>query len=199
MTKKKIVVGVSGPSGQVYGIRLLRALSDFAEIELIYSDVAIQILNYEMGWNLKTSSITELFKTHFKKDVSINVHHTKNFFASVASGSFKTDGMIIAPCSMKTLAGVAHGNSSNLIERAADVTLKERRKLVLLTRETPLNRIHLQNMLTVTDAGAIVMPASPGFYNKETTVEAHIDFVVGRVLDQFDIPHALFKEWGEKE
>lgn len=195
---KRIIVGISGASGQIYGMRLLKALTGLAEIHLVMSDVAKQIINHELGWDLNKHTIEFYFETNFDTKLDISQHSTKNFFASIASGSFKTDGMIISPCSMKTLSGISNGSSSNLMERAADVCLKERRKLVLLTRETPLNRIHLQNMLTVTDAGATIMPASPGFYNNESSINENIDFVVGRVLDQFNIEHNLFKQWGEK-
>jgi 4-hydroxy-3-polyprenylbenzoate decarboxylase len=195
---KRIIVGISGASGQIYGLRLLKALNGLAEIHLVISDVSKQIINHELGWDLNTNSLEYYFETNFNVKLNIKQYSTKNFFAAIASGSFKSDGMIISPCSMKTLSGISNGSSANLMERAADVCLKERRKLVLLTRETPLNRIHIQNMLTATDAGATIMPASPGFYNNESSINEHIDFVVGRVLDQFDIDHKLFKQWGKK-
>ena len=116
--------------------------------------------------------------------------------AAISSGSFRTDGMVIAPCSAKTLAAVAHGFGENLVHRAADVVLKERRKLVLVVRETPLSTIHLENMLTVTRAGAVVLPAAPSFYSNPTTVEALLDTVVGRVLDQLGLPNTLMPRWG---
>ena len=124
-------------------------------------------------------------------------HSPGDVGASIASGSFRTEAMVVAPCSMKTLAAVAHGLSDNLLTRAADVTLKERRPLILVPRETPLSAIHLENMLRLTRAGAIVMPAAPGFYNRPTRIAELVDFMVARVLDHLDVPQTLVPRWGE--
>jgi 4-hydroxy-3-polyprenylbenzoate decarboxylase len=126
-------------------------------------------------------------------------HHYQDFAAGIASGSFLTGGMVICPCSMGTLSAVAHGQSSNLIQRAADVHLKERRKLIVVPRETPLGTIQLDNMKRLTDAGAIVLPASPGFYQQPTSIDDLIDFVVGRICDQLGVEHQLFRRWGAAE
>ncbi|MCC7425084.1 MAG: UbiX family flavin prenyltransferase [Planctomycetaceae bacterium] len=126
----------------------------------------------------------------------LTYHHYMDFSAGIASGSFLTDGMVICPCSMGTLASIAHGQSSNLIQRAADVHLKERRKLIVVPRETPLGSIQLDNMKRLTDAGAVVLPAMPGFYHNPTSIQDLVDFVVGRICDQLGVRHALFKRWG---
>jgi 4-hydroxy-3-polyprenylbenzoate decarboxylase len=128
---------------------------------------------------------------------NVQVHSCKDFETSIASGSYRHDGMAVCPCSGGTLGRIASGASTNLVERAADVCLKERRKLVLVTRETPLSEIHLENMLRVTRAGAVVLPASPGFYSGETRVEQMVDFIVGRVLDQLGVENALVPRYGE--
>jgi 4-hydroxy-3-polyprenylbenzoate decarboxylase len=126
----------------------------------------------------------------------LTYHHFRDFMAGIASGSFLTTGMVICPCSMGTLASVAHGQSDNLIERAADVHLKERRKLIVVPRETPLGTIQLENMKRLVDAGAVVMPAAPGFYHNPTSIHDLVDFIVGRICDQLGIEHNLFKRWG---
>jgi 4-hydroxy-3-polyprenylbenzoate decarboxylase len=201
MTKKKnIVVGISGASGVIYAIRLLKALEHLAQVQLVISDVATSILKHEMACDLKKESLIDYMKRtysleHFNLDV--DVHASTNFYAPISSGSYLTDGMVILPCSMKTLSGVANGSSGNLIERAADVTLKESRKLILVTRETPLNRVHLQNMLRAHDAGATILPATPAFYLGQKSQDEMVDFVVARVLNQFQIEHNLVLPWGK--
>ncbi len=182
---KRIVVGITGASGSVYGIRLLEVLQELQlESHLVVTRTGLKVIEYETGytdWELK-----ELAQWHDIDDL----------FAPVASGSFRTDAMIIAPCSMHTLGAVAQGVTANLLTRAADVMLKENRPLIMVTRETPLNKIHLANMSKVMDAGARVVPASPGFYHKPVSIEEIIDFVVGKALDSLGIEHSLFKRWG---
>ena len=186
VASRRLVVGISGSSAPQLGLALLRALVDNEDVEvhLIVSHGARASITAELGVNL--AELEEL------ADV---VHDPANLGAAVSSGSFKTDGMVVMPCSMRTLAGIASGNSADLLTRAADVCLKERRKLVLVTRETPLNLIHLRNMETVTLAGAVVLPPVPAFYHHPKTIEDLLNQVVGKVLDQFSIEHQLFERW----
>jgi 4-hydroxy-3-polyprenylbenzoate decarboxylase len=182
----KVVVALTGASGAIYGYRLLEKLYE-AKVELIIiaSDVALEILKRETGINGKALS-------RFGK-----VYGDGDMTAPTASGSYIFDAMVVVPCSMKTLACVANGVSSSLTARTADVTLKERRKLVLVTRETPLSLVHIRNMMGATEAGAVVLPACPGFYHRPRTLEGLVDHVVGKVLDQLGIKHNLFRRWGE--
>ncbi|KTD23559.1 3-octaprenyl-4-hydroxybenzoate carboxy-lyase [Legionella lansingensis] len=185
MKKKRIIVGISGASGIVYGIRLLELLAETEyETHLIVSKAAQQTRSYET-----TLSAHELSAL---ADVS---YHVNDIAASIASGSFKTTGMIIAPCSMRTLASIANGITSNLLTRAADVVLKERRKLILLVRETPFHLGHIENMKKVTEMGAIVAPPVPAFYNHPQTIEDIVTHTVGRVLDLFDIDLDVINRW----
>lgn len=186
-SKKRIVVGISGASGAVIGVRLLAALRRLGthETHLIVSSSGALTAAQEL--RLTRGDINQL------ADV---VHNVREVGAAVASGSFLSDGMVIAPCSMKTLAGVANGFSDNLLTRAADVTLKERRRLVLVARETPLNLAHLRNMTLATEMGAIVMPPVPAFYAHPETIEDVVDHTVGRILDLFGIEHGeIARRW----
>ncbi|MES2069165.1 MAG: UbiX family flavin prenyltransferase [Pseudomonadota bacterium] len=190
-TDKRLVVAITGATGVVYGVRLLQALRDIPgyQTHLLISEAGVLNLHQEM--DLKRKDVEAL------ADV---VHNVRDIGASIASGSFQSDGMIIAPCSMKTLAAVAHGLSDNLISRAADVTLKERRRLVLMVRETPFNLAHLRNMTAVTEMGGIIFPPLPGFYHRPQSIEQMVDHTVGRVLDLFSVPHDLAPRWnGMKE
>lgn len=184
--RKRIVLAITGASGAVYGVRLLEELSgiDSVETHLIVSKAGLLNLSEEHA-----SSRAEL------ESLADVLHSDKDIGASIASGSFATDGMVIAPCSMRTLAGVASGMSGSLITRAADVALKERRRLVLLTREAPLNLIHLRNMLAVTEAGGIVFPPVPAFYAGLDSVAAMVDQTVARVLDLLGIESPLLRRW----
>jgi 4-hydroxy-3-polyprenylbenzoate decarboxylase len=185
----RIVVGITGGSGALYGLALLKALRELGiETHLVVSDMGEQVMLHECG--------IEPFELKCLADF---YYDNKNLAASIASGSFKTDGMIIVPCSMKTLAGIAHGYSDSLLTRAADVVLKEGRRLVLLPREMPFGAIHLENMLTLARLGVRIMPPNPGFYSHPKTIEDIVDIVVGRILDQFDIEHSLLKRWGEED
>jgi 4-hydroxy-3-polyprenylbenzoate decarboxylase len=183
---RRLVVAITGATGAVYGVRLLQQLSATPGIEthLVVSDAAVLTLHQETG--LQRRDVEALAHV---------VHKNRDIGASIASGSFPSDGMIIAPCSMKTLASVALGISDNLIARAADVMLKERRRLVLMVRETPFNLAHLRNMTSVTEMGGIVFPPLPSFYHKPASIEEMVDHTVGRVIDLFGIEHALAPRW----
>jgi len=187
VSKPRLIVAITGASGAVYGVRILEQLraSGVCETHLVMSASGALTATQELL--LKRADIEAL------ADV---VHNVKDIGATIASGSFTCTGMVIAPCSMKTLAGIAHGFADNLVSRAADVILKERRKLVLLARETPLNLAHLRNMTAVTEMGAIVFPPVPAFYTQPQTLDDIVNHTVGRVLDLFSIPHAsLVKRW----
>ncbi|SOB58097.1 Flavin prenyltransferase UbiX [Pseudodesulfovibrio profundus] len=190
MNKKRIILAVTGASGSIYAIRLAKALGNMDNVELhvIVSDAAVQVLTLETDESIE--AITG--NAHA-------VHHAANIAAPPASGSWQHDGMIICPCSMASLSAVATGFGHNLIHRAADVALKEGKPLVLVPRETPLSTIHLNNMLTARQAGATIVPASPGFYHGPKTIEDLADQLAGKILDQLDIPHTLYKRWGEQE
>ncbi len=178
--KKEFVVGVTGASGVVYARRLLEVLCDQATVHIVISDTARQI-----------AGIERVDLTGFDAIYAEN----SNLAADIASGSFRYDGMAIVPCSMKTLAAVSNGLADNLIARAADVCLKERRSLLLLLREMPLSRIHLKNMLAADEAGATVMVASPPFYQHPKTIDDLVDMVVARVLDHLGVEHRLGSRW----
>ena len=185
----RLIIGISGASGIIYGLRILEILKNLEdnkrpELHLVMSRSAEVTLAYET--KMKTSEVHQL------ADI---VHANKDISAAIASGSFKTDGMIIAPCSMKTLAEIASGVTSNLLSRAADVTLKERRRLVCLTRETPLHSGHLKNMLALSEMGGIVAPPVPAFYTKPKTIDDIVEHTAGRILDLFDIEVGLVKRW----
>jgi flavin prenyltransferase len=185
--KKRIIIAMTGATGAVYGVRMLQILKAQSEWEthLVISDAGVVNLKYEM--DMKRAELAEL------ADVT---HPINDITASIASGSFKTEGMIVAPCSMKTLSAIAHGFGDNLLSRSADVVMKERRKLVLVPRETPLNLIHIRNMAAVTEAGAIVFPPMPAFYSKSDSIMAMVDETVGRILDFYGVNvDGLYKPW----
>ena len=184
----KIVIGFSGASGIIYGIRLLEVLHSInIQTYLIISEWA------------KKNIVIETPKTleYVKSLSSVNYDNSK-LDASVSSGSFLHDGMVIVPCSMKSLSSIANGYDDTLISRAASVTLKESRKLILVPRETPLSRIHLENMIKVQEAGAIILPAMPGFYHNPSSIDQIVDHLVGKILDQLEIKHELFKRWKDQ-
>ena len=180
MMKKEYVVGVTGASGACYARRLLEVLCRDANVHLIVSDIAQQIATHE-GVSFEGFNAT--------------IHHIDKMGASIASGSHKIDGMVVIPCSAKTLSAIATGYADNLITRTADVCLKEGRKCILVTRETPLSKIHLKNMLAAEDAGAMIMPACPAFYHHPKTIDDLVDMVVARVLDHLEVEHTLAKRW----
>jgi 4-hydroxy-3-polyprenylbenzoate decarboxylase len=183
---RRFVVAITGATGAVYGVQLLRRLSAIPGVEthLVISDAATLTLHQEVG--LQRRDVEALAHV---------VHRNREVGASIASGSFQTDGMVIAPCSMRTLAAVAHGLSDNLITRAADVVLKERRRLVMMVRETPFNLAHLRNMTAVTEMGGIVFPPLPSFYNHPASIAEMVDHTVGRVLDLLGVDNALAPRW----
>jgi 4-hydroxy-3-polyprenylbenzoate decarboxylase/2,5-furandicarboxylate decarboxylase 2 len=183
---RRIIVAITGATGSVYGVRLLAELKKLADIETHLVISAAGMLNAATELSMPRGDIEAL------ADV---VHSDRDIGASIASGSFKTDGMIIAPCSMKTLAAVATGLADNLVARAADVVLKERRRLVLVTRETPLNLAHLRNMTAVTEMGGVIFPPVPSFYAKLEDLDAMIGQTVGRVLDLFDLDVGIVRRW----
>ncbi len=183
---KRVIVGMTGATGSIYGLRILEALRSAGgwETHLIVSEAGM--LNAWQEYKLARKDIQKL------ADV---VHNVRDVGATVASGSFITEGMVIAPCSMKTLAGVAHAFADNLITRAADVVLKERRRLVLVTREAPLNLAHLRNMVAVTEMGGVIFPPVPAFYSGAQTIDDLVNHTVGRVLDLFGVEHETIKRW----
>ena len=195
---KKIVVAICGASGSIYGIRLLKALlKNPVNIYLIISSAGYKVLEHETGYKGKSfSSFLKDKGITFNKNAHLNTYDQDDFFAPPASGSFRNDGLVIAPCSMKTLGAIAAGIADNLIHRAADVNLKEKRPLILLPRETPLNIIHLKNMYVAAKAGATIMPPSPSFYSNPQNISDLVDTVIARVLDHLKIEHDLVKEWG---
>jgi len=181
----RLIVGISGASGVIYGVRLLQALKPLpVETHLVMTRTAEVTLAHET--KMKVSDVRRL------ADVAYPIG---DLAAAISSGSFQTMGMIVAPCSMRSLGEIAHGISSNLLTRAADVVLKERRRLVLVARETPLHTIHLRNLVTVSELGAIVAPAMPAFYNKPKTLDDVIDHTVGRLLDLFGLDTGKIKRW----
>lgn len=187
MTGKRLIVGISGASGTIYGVRVLEALrATRIETHLVMTKSAETTLAYETG--LKVAEV------HALADV---VHPNTDIGAAISSGSFKTAGMIVAPCSIRSLSEIAHGITGSLLSRAADVVLKERRRLVLLVRETPLHLGHLRSMAAATEMGAVVMPPVPSFYAKPETVDDIVNHTIGRALDLFDIDTGLVQRWGE--
>ncbi|MBU9723953.1 MULTISPECIES: UbiX family flavin prenyltransferase [Bacillaceae] len=194
--KKVFTVGITGASGSIYGIRFVQALLKAGhQVHLLMTGAAWQVFYYELNLDVedKEKCLREVFGDYDK----LFYHTQQDFSAPIASGSAKNDGMIIIPCSMGTLAKISHGISGNLLERTADVMLKEKRRLIIVPRETPLHSIHLENMKRLSDQGAQIVPAMPGFYHQPTTMDDLINFVVGKVLDQLDVEHDLFKRWGE--
>ena len=201
MHSPTVTLAFTGASGMPYGVRLLECLLKAgARVYLLYSQAAQIVAKQEMDLNLpgRAREVENLFAQRFAaRPDQLSVFGRDEWFAPVASGSNPGDAMVICPCSMGTLAAVACGLADNLIERAADVMLKERRTLILVPRETPFSSIHLENMLRLAQAGAIVLPANPGFYHHPRTVEDLVDFVVARVLDRLQVAHELLPRWGE--
>ena len=198
--KKKIIVAICGASGSIYGIRLLKALLNKpVNIYLIISNAGYKVLEHETGYGGESfSSFLKDKGAVIHKDAKLNIYEQDDLFAPPASGSFRNDGMVIAPCSMKSLAAIASGVADNLIHRAADVSLKEKRPLILLPRETPLNLIHIKNMHKAAMSGATIMPPSPSFYFNPKTISDLVDTVIARVLDHLKIEQDLVGQWGDK-
>jgi 4-hydroxy-3-polyprenylbenzoate decarboxylase len=194
----ELTVGISGASGAAYSVRLLQVLDSLDEMErihLVISTNGFLLLKQEMSLHVseKRFKVNQLIGRDSRK---IRFYDNMNFFSPIASGSYPVDGMIIIPCSTGTLGAIASGTSTNLMQRGAEVVLKERKKLVLVIRETPLSEIHLENCLRVSRAGGIIVPAAPGFYHRPTEIRELIDFIVARVLDQFQLAHQVGRRWG---
>ena len=181
---KRIIVGISGASGAIYGIRMVEALKGLAESHLVISPAGRRIISMETPYEVPQI-----------ESMAATVHDFNDLAAPISSGSFRTDGMVIVPCSVKSLSAVANSYGENLVARAADVTLKERRKLVLVVRETPLHLGHLRLLTRASEMGAIIFPPVPAFYNRPDKLEKVIDHTIGRILDLFEIEHTLFKRW----
>jgi len=188
MDVQRIIVAITGATGAIYGVRLLEALRECpgVEIHLILSN-----------WAEKTIELETNYTVDSVRKIAHYCHELRNVGAPIASGSFQTSGMVVIPCSMKTLSAIAHGLAENLIIRAADVMLKERKKIILVPRETPLSAIHLENMLAVNRAGAYLVPPMPAFYNHPNSINDLVNQLVGRVMDQLGLPHNLMSRWGE--
>jgi len=211
--KRHIAVAITGASGAIYGIRLIEELLAAGNrVSLLISSAGFSVLEEECGlsWNCTPEEIDDHLQEYFAPSISLGHDNSNfepsltyyaenNFFAPIASGSSVPDAMIVAPCSMGTLARIAAGLSGNLLERAADVMLKEGKPLLLLPRETPLSAIHLENMLKLARLGVRIIPAMPGFYSHPQTVADIVNFVVGKLLDQLDIKTDLCKRWGTKK
>lgn len=200
MAVNDLVLAMTGASGARYGTRLLEVLlrAD-RNVHLVLSPAAVQVIAQELNRriDLEHFRLADLIDEPPSTGRLI-YHDHRNFMAGIASGSFLTAGMVICPCSSGTASAIAHGLSQNLIHRAADVHLKERRKLILVPRETPLSVVQLRNLTTCAEVGAVVLPASPGFYTRPQSLDDAIDFIVGRICDQLGVAHDLFRRWGEK-
>jgi 4-hydroxy-3-polyprenylbenzoate decarboxylase len=182
----KVVVAITGASGSIYGYRLLEKLRETgAEVIVIATELGLEILKIENGKGIK--DLSKFGRVYKDSDMD----------APTSSGSYLFDAFVVVPCSMKTLANIANGLSSNLVARTADVALKERRKVILVTRETPLSLIHIRNMEKATEAGSVILPACPGFYHNPDSIEELVDHIIGKILDQLQIENRSFKRWGE--
>ena len=183
--KRRIIVGVSGASGAIYAYRLIQVLADSGiEVHFVASKAGLEVLEYECG--LTMVQLTQMVH---------KIYDVNRIDSAIASGSFPCESMVIVPCSMKTLGSLANGIAGNLLTRAADVTLKEGRKLVLVTRETPVHAIHLENMLKLSHTGARIVPACPGFYHRPQTIEELVDMLVGKICDTLNVDNDLFERW----
>lgn len=209
-----IVVAMTGASGAIYGVRLLEVLLQHKiAVELVVSPSAVQVIFQELDRRIALNSFDPQslgllggvpiegpkHQFQFSGGGTLNYNHFQDYFTGIASGSFKTGGMVVCPCSMGTLASIAHGLSTNLIQRAADVHLKERRKLIVVPRETPLGSIQLENMKRLVDAGGVVLPAMPGFYHRPQSISELVDFVVTRICDQLGVEVKLTARWSETD
>lgn len=195
---KRFVFAVSGASGQVIALRVLKELVTVSEVHLIISSQSFPIIRDETGLDWSGNSESEIEKKiqgHFKTD-NVRFYLEQNLAAPISSGSFRTDGMFVVPCSMKTLSGIACGYANNLIERAADVTIKEGRLLLLSPREMPFSAIHLENMLKLSRLGVKIAPPVAGFYHNPKTIQDMVDFIAGKILDAAGIEHSIFARWG---
>jgi len=193
-----IVVAITGASGARFGLRTIRVLLEVGhKVSMLISPSGLKVLNYETGseWSGDAPELTKTLRGYFQSD-RLDFYEYDNLFAPIASGSSAPDAVVIVPCSMGTIGRITAGLSSNLIERSADVALKERRQLVLVPRETPLSTIHLENMLRLSRAGAQILPAMPGYYQHPESLTDLDDFIAGKILDALQIEHQLFRRWG---
>lgn len=201
-----IVLGITGASGAIYGYRILEfLLQNGYKVDLVLSDNSLKVAAAELSFHLPQSNLldkAQLILNQINSEAysaNLQIWDHTNVAAAISSGSYKTQGMIIAPCSMGTIGNIASGTSNNLITRAADVIIKERRKLVLVARETPLSTIHLRNMLALSESGVVVLPAAPGFYHQPQSIDDLVNFIVGKTLDVFGVENSSFKRWlGER-
>lgn len=188
---KRLIIGITGASGSIYSQRLIDVLSQMEDfvLHVVATENGEKVFNYEIG--------QDLYQWIESLDCKgkIILERNDNLFSAIASGSYKVHGMIVVPCSMGTLGEIAYGISKTLLTRAADVKIKEGRKLILVTRETPLSSIHLENMLKLSKTGVTILPATPGFYHKPQTIEEIVDFLIGKILDYLDIDNTLFEKW----
>ena len=200
MTTKSVALAITGASGAAYGLRLLEVLlANRVRVHLVMSNPGRIVIAEETDLRLpsKPQEICTIFNSRFNARLGdLQVYGREDWFAPMASGSNPPDAMVICPCTTGTLAEIAAGTSRSLIERAADVALKEKRRLILVVRETPFSTIHLQNMLRLAEAGAVIMPANPGFYHRPDSVEEIVDYMVARILDHLGIEHELMARWG---
>ena len=196
---KRYILAISGASGSVFGIRLLKHLIKRSEVHLIISSQSFSIISHETGidWSAGTASQKEKKIRAHLRSRRVYYHNELNLASPLSSGSFITQGMLVVPCSMKTLSGIAHGYANNLTERAADVTIKEGRPLLLSPREMPFSAIHLENMLKLARLGITIAPPVPAFYHKPGSLDDMVDFVAGKIMDSFGIRHTLFRRWGD--
>ena len=194
ITVQRFIIALTGASGVIYGIELAKQLLDRGmEIHLIASEPACLVLEQELDWRI-TANMEETFRSYLPYD-NLLIYDNNDIGARIASGSFVTDGMIVIPCTMASLAAIAQGSARNLIERAADVIIKEKRPLIIVPRETPLSAIHLRNMLVLADMGVSIIPAMPGFYHKPQTIQDMVAFMVGKVMDSMGIEHNVFNRY----
>jgi len=197
--ERRIIIGITGASGAIYAVRTMAALLELGtHLDIVFSDYGRRLFIDELGGDAKVERLDELLVERYGDRVKAGtfvVHGHRDLGASIASGSHRADGMAVVPCSMKTLAGIAHGLSHNLIERAADVMLKEKRRLVIVPRETPMSLPDLRNMVLSAEAGAMVLPAMPAFYQRPKTIDDLADFVAGKVLNGLGFEQQLFPPW----
>lgn len=201
--RSTVCVALTGASGLAYGLRLIeQLLASQCRVYVLYSQAAQVVARQELDlhWSSQPAQMQDWLQQRFSvQPGQLEVFGRENWFAPVASGSNPADAMVVCPCTTGSLAAIAHGLSDNLIERAADVMLKEKRPLILVPRETPFSILHLENMLTLARAGATILPANPGFYHHPRSIEDLVDFVVARILDHLHVPHALMTPWGSEK
>jgi 4-hydroxy-3-polyprenylbenzoate decarboxylase len=198
---KKYIFAITGATGPLIGVRVLKELIKVAEMHLVVSEQSFSIMHSETGidWNGKTETDIQRKIRKFFRTNRIYYYNESNLSAPVSSGSFKTDGMLVVPCSMKTLSGIANGYTENLIQRAADVTIKEGRHLLVSPREMPLSAIHLENMLKLARLGVRIVPPVLGFYHKPKDINDMVNFVAGKIMDAMGFEHNIFRRWGKKQ